>query len=439
GAAQFSNPRADLMMFFTERPTQTAVPVETGGAANVNAFQRSLAFGAKGSPVQVVYGHAAIATVRPEISGGEVTGYDLDQVRHIEQIRVNQGNQDRNLRSILPLSEWVVARRALIVEPILPANSSSNAVQASRAIPLAYFDGAGDNLASSMVQALPMDNVTVVSSGVSDNSPRAPDTIALDMASVLRIFDPNPAYDGDLLRVNDGLLAYMKRAERYVGSNSQRITYYRSGVALASPYNWRELGGNFNPAGTPPRATGTVDVRPVLDLLYPDNDVDGDGRAERDFRHFATAIPNPPAALRGNLNLQRLRACAWFQVEFLMPEDPRNAWDHPDGQARSGMPRWVSVPDGEYYMFVPDSRENRKLVEDQLPAKGPANVSKVAPNDTRLRQFGTVVPVAPNKDELASDRRVRMWPYAIRVTMRMFDGKGVLKDPITRTFEHWFD
>lgn len=445
-AAQFSNARADLMMFFTERPTQTAVPVETGGPANVNAFQRSLAFGAKGSPVQVVYGHAAIATVRPEISGGEVTGYELDQVRHIEQIRVNQGNQDRNLRSILPLSEWVVARRALIVEPILPPDSASaQNIALTRRVPSASFQGGNnaDPLASVLVQARPA-NAFSVAGGPS--SERAPDSIPFDMTTFLRILDPNPAYDAGSLRTADNSNADVSS---YFGNRTpEPATVRRSRVAQASPYRWRTQGATFSPnvvGGAPwqkfSNVNGFVDVDPVLDAFFPPDGVnaDGIGPEERSFRHFATAIKEPPAALRGNLNMQRLRACAWFQVEFLMPEDPRNAWDHPDGQARSGMPRWIAVPDGDYYVFVPDSRDNRTQLETQLPTPGQTNRWRAAPPNSRLQQFGVITPLPNGKDEELRDRRVRTWPYAVRVTMRMFDSKGVLKDPITRTFEHWFD
>jgi hypothetical protein len=32
-----------------------------------------------------------------------------------------------------------------------------------------------------------------------------------------------------------------------------------------------------------------------------------------------------------------------------------------------------------------------------------------------------------------------MWPYAIRVTVRVIDEKGRLDEPIVRSLVHWFD
>jgi hypothetical protein len=90
---------------------------------------------------------------------------------------------------------------------------------------------------------------------------------------------------------------------------------------------------------------------------------------------------------------------------------------------------------------VPDSDENRRLVESQIDATG-------APIDDRKRLFsfaqvipprGSTPPVDYGGSPSVSNRRVRMWPYAIRVTVRAFDQRNRLEQPIVRSIVHRFD
>jgi hypothetical protein len=157
----------------------------------------------------------------------------------------------------------------------------------------------------------------------------------------------------------------------------------------------------------------------------------------RDDRHFATVLNDPPADLRSNLGVQFLPGCAWFQVEFLMPEDPRNALDHPDQTQRSAMPRWVEVPDdGTTYVFVPDTSENRALIARD----GLDPLTRNVRPGTRLFDFKRVdTTLGPLEIDKLSNRRVRLWPYAIRVTVRVFDTHGRLAEPLVRSFVHRFD
>ena len=152
-------------------------------------------------------------------------------------------------------------------------------------------------------------------------------------------------------------------------------------------------------------------------------------------RHVATVLETPPADLRSNLGLYMLPGCVWFQVEFLMPEDPRNSLDHPDGFQRNDMPRWTEVNanpglGSTTYVFVPDTAANRDLVAALDP-----NAS--IPN--RLQDFALVDPnIMPNPNTVAN-RRIRMWPYAIRITVRVYDPKGRLDEPVVRSLVHRFE
>ena len=54
----------------------------------------------------------------------------------------------------------------------------------------------------------------------------------------------------------------------------------------------------------------------------------------------------------------------------------------------------------------------------------------------RLRHFALVNPAGPNT---ASNRIIRLWPYAIRITVRAFDPEGRLDYPIVRALVHRFE
>lgn len=384
---QFSDPRADLLMFFTMRPTASRVPAQLGGAA-LSPGQRALAYGAKVAPVQVVYGIAALAETTQQSDGT----YALSRIQHIQQIL---GAAPDPLRmSRLPLRSWRLARSARIVEQVDSAGLGS-------ANELAYSTQAA--------RALLTQTGTYVDTRGGTNSERAGDSVALDYRSFMSLFDPtNGAYP--------------------FNGNS-------SAVALASPYLFSATGQAY-PANTPPTVNSVLSLDPLYDTLFPDADIDGDGTNERTFRHFATIVADPPVPLRANADMEMVAGCGWFQVELLMPEDSKNSWSHPDGARRADKLRWVSVEPGETYVFVPDSAANRALIESQVDTSSPPLVV----NNTRLATFLPVTqPVPAGSQPRGSDMRVRCWPYAIRVTVRVFDPKGRLADPVVRSIEHWFE
>lgn len=203
-------------------------------------------------------------------------------------------------------------------------------------------------------------------------------------------------------------------------------------LAALSPYGVPPLG-----AWVPPQAlrwTGAADQAQLIwRVLYP-------GGIEQNH-HVATVIEQPPAALADNLGLHLAPGCVWFQVEFLMPEDPRNGLEHPLSDQRRDTPRWVEVENGQTYVFVPDSHENRQLIESQALA-APTNVDSLTGD--RVFTFKKLVP--DNLDlqpylglDTIDNRRIRMWPYAIRVTVRVIDQRGRLEQPILRSVVHRFD
>ena len=90
---------------------------------------------------------------------------------------------------------------------------------------------------------------------------------------------------------------------------------------------------------------------------------------QTELKHIATVLEDVPVNLRQNTSLHMLPGCVWFQVEFLMPEDPRNSLEYlPDPDlsdpnsvgSRSDMPRWYPVENGQTYLFVPDTQDNRE-------------------------------------------------------------------------------
>jgi hypothetical protein len=138
------------------------------------------------------------------------------------------------------------------------------------------------------------------------------------------------------------------------------------------------------------------------------------------------------------MGVHLLPGCAWFQVEFLMPEDPRNSLYYHDPEPsdsskyskRWDMPRWTEVEAGRTYVFIPDTAENRNHVAQLF-----ASSATGAP-DGRLRDFALVDPTGP---DTVDNRVIRMWPYAIRITVRVFDRQGRLEQPIVRSIVHRFD
>jgi hypothetical protein len=197
------------------------------------------------------------------------------------------------------------------------------------------------------------------------------------------------------------------------------------GLALARPYDF--------PSGPGWSLGGLVDgSRLINEVLYRN-------ATAASKHHIATVIEQPPADLRGNLGLQLLPGCAWFQVEFLMPEDPRNSRDHPDPTQRDDMLRWTEIEPGKTYVFVPDSDANRSLVADAY-RRGDFSTLKRASGGGRF-DFAQLYPPGPptSGQDTIQNRVIRMWPYAIRVTVRVIDEKGRLDEPIVRSLVHWFD
>jgi prepilin-type N-terminal cleavage/methylation domain-containing protein len=276
---------------------------------------------------------------------------------------------DRTQLSPIPASQWHLSRRALLVENRLPTGTTP-----PDTLPLMRWNrSAGEALALKQSQPL---------------SDYAGDSIDLHLDRILEQFSPNPSA---------GVLGVP-------GGNGP--------LATENPYvfsNWPGAMRNL-----------------LWDLLYL-------GGGNNPDRHIATVIENPPPELSANLSVQGISGCAWFQVEFLMPEDPRNSVDHPIADQRDDMPHWVELTPGQTYVFVPDTAENRALVAGQVDAGGAPDVG------TRLSLFGRVIPKGYVDLNTAANRKIRMWPYAIRVTMHLYDPQGRLDAPIVRSVVHRFN
>ena len=105
----YSDPRADIMMFFTQRAVPSAAP-------DPNQPNSAYARGVKLSPLEVVYGHAALG--EPVWSDADNRYYmplpDDPNIRHITETEVfNSSSQ----RSLIPAAKWHLTRRATIIEP----------------------------------------------------------------------------------------------------------------------------------------------------------------------------------------------------------------------------------------------------------------------------------------------------------------------------------
>ncbi len=363
---EYSDPRADILMFFTQRPSGSQSPP----VAPVDNFGRALQRGAQLSPVQVVYGHAALDTaVR---SGGSWAF--ADNLTHIE-------TSDPTNLSPLPVTRWHLARRATII------NDTSDLYQGSYAITALFFRG--------------------------NDRGTSPDNRTTAYPRILRCLATN-SFAGDTLDYP------LELALKMVSPQSPHIP------ARCSPYTF---WGTF-PSSLP--TWNPLERRILLSLLYP-----AAPAADPLYHHVATVIEQPPEALRDNLALDLVPGCAWFQVEFLLPEDPRNSRTSPLSDQRRDTARWVRVTPGSTYVFVPDTDENREYVQSQVGLAGLAD----QPNpNSRLSTFAQVVPPnAPyNGQNSVYNRIVRMWPYAIRVTIRVIDHNGRLDAPIERSIVHWF-
>jgi prepilin-type N-terminal cleavage/methylation domain-containing protein len=172
--------------------------------------------------------------------------------------------------------------------------------------------------------------------------------------------------------------------------------------------------------------------RQVRDVLY------FRGGAGENDRFIAAITPNPRADMASNLALAIAPGCVWFQVEFLMPEDPRNmaAYDTPDASdsdfsRRFDGPVWVPLPSetDQPIVFGPDSTQNRQLVGTAESGRLLRRREQFA--DVLLRDFPSVQQRIQN---------IRLWPYAIRVTIKVVDRNGNLgESPLERVIVHRFD
>lgn len=385
--AQYSNPRADLLMFFSQRSSSSRSPAEVP-VPNTNpppgqAFQYGLMEGTKTAPVRVMIGHAALA----RLTGG-MGNQAIDPVnaRDIEQT-------DHAALCPIPANRWQLVRQAALIEPI-PYVSSSNLsfTAATFRRLLTGLPGTGDNLNGW-------------------NGPRAGDSAPLALAEFFQALQP---FKNPVNNVNDPTTGIARARPYEFDPNSPRTTPL-TGV----DWNLR-----------PPSAGGSLSAHDLVQNIFFNP---GDANARTKHR-FALVVEDPPANLADNLAMERLPGCVWFQVEFLMPEDPRNslsaaailppALDSTQTYQRDDLPRWVSVPDGMTYAFVPDTSANRSVVEKETNAQ------------RRLDDFGfTTMPIGAANQPV---HPVRMWPYAIRLTFRVYDRLGQLDQPVIRTLVHRF-
>ena len=129
----------------------------------------------------------------------------------------------------------------------------------------------------------------------------------------------------------------------------------------------------------------------VCSLLYPNGDPT--------YHHVATVVEEVPVDLRSNMGVQMLPSCAWFQVEFLMPEDPRNSLDYASDPSvaaksrRSDMPRWTQVQADKTYLFVPDTEANRDLVAGKLISRDQPGMELAEEMVGALESFVTAIPM----------------------------------------------
>lgn len=369
---QYSDPRADILMFFTNRPLVSKAP-PTGIGLDPTSFEASLQRGVKALPSQIVYGHAALDTA---VRSGNTWTF-ADVLQHIER-------EDGDAAALSPLSatRWHLARRVALLDP--------NGVVINLQYPSDQFQN---------------NNYPRLWRCYSDDDARAADAaVYFNLAPYLRRFQPEGAPVGE------------------------------DPLVLRSPYGFSP--NNF--LQQPSLRWANNDRDEILNVLY--------ANGQEPYHHVATVIEQPPAALQDNLGLHLLPGCVWFQVELLLPEDPRNARDYPLSEQRHETPRWVGVEPDQTYVFVPDTPENRELLASQVYGPGSARPGRVLPLPNRLGTFAQVIPPGysramnlPHDGDTADNRNVRMWPYAIRVTVRVFDQRGRLDQPIVQSVVHRFD
>lgn len=358
----YSNPRADLLMFLSNRAVASAAPPDAAG----NRY----AEGGRFAPILAVYGHAALG----EPVWVPSSGYQFptnERLRHIEETISSGGHT----LSRIPANRWHLSRRATIIENVVAPK---------------YTFGVSGQYGDEWQR-------------ITRCEPTRPGA--------------SRAFAGDVAALNlDEFLADLGPGSMAVPGQIREW-----GPAILSPYD-ADAAGSWWALRT--RING---------LLY--------NRGDTRLHHVATVLTELPVELRSNLGVHMLPGCAWFQVEFLMPEDPRNSLDYSDPtpddpddwSTAADMPRWTTVEPGTMYVFVPDTQANRDAVGKQLIGTGEPD-----PNG-RLATFAKLDPRIDDRASAVSNRRVRMWPYAIRITVRVFDPRGRLAEPIVRTIVHRFE
>lgn len=388
---EYSDPRADLMMFITNRPQSSNAPLTGNFNGNPTSAAFAMQTGAKVAPVCVTYGHAAIANAVSD--GARFVPEPASAWKHIAA--TNRDNQ-----SIIPAQEWYLARRAILLinDPLANLRTISAGSWYETNLPGS----------SALLLGLPGQNT-----GGANNQVVAGDAV------VLRLRDDVPFSQAQF-----GLLDAFDPPANVVIPPQQD-------PAFVPPYTAFNASPRFR----------APDYDNLMRLMYPNPNEN----TASNFQHIATIIPNPPADLKENLSLQALPGCTWFQVEFLMPEDVRNNPQFRDpspddiftGPNPSDPLRWTSVDSGSTIVFVPDSARNRSQVSitpgsfDGDPVRG-------------YLAFGTLPdPVSPDVRVRNGDdptfKPIRMWPYGIRVTVRAYDPQGRLDQPLVRTITHRFN
>lgn len=369
----WSDPRADILMFFTNRAVRSQAPPLDPLPGSIGEIAAN---GAKFAPIQVVYGHASVGDavwgLGPNGGYGFPTETSLDQ----NGGHIQPGNNNPLTLSPQALYDWrLVRRQALFVPPTVgqPSKTGLNDLQEFRRLTWCHTQ-----------QTIPGDVVQ-----------------GFDFERVLAELNPN-------------------------GTNAA------AWPVMSSPYdpalaNWSSQGIGYD--------------RIIPTWLY------GPNTLSQAKRHIATVLRNVPVDLRSNLGLSPVQGCAWFQVEFLMPEDPRNSLGFVDptpvgapndSATPTDTPRWTAVEPGKTYVFVPDSFENRVALAGQVSDIN----SRFWKFGRRDQCFTSGVYNAALHTQLSDaipQRELRTWPYAIRVTVRVYDPKGRLDQPLVRSVVHRFD
>jgi hypothetical protein len=426
----FSDLRADQIMFLTNRPLASRAPA--WNVAPADHLGLALQNGTRFSPAFVTYGHAALAEAYYDSGQGRYLPQPPSQWRHINQRRAPNGAISNNPSdpSRVPAQQWVLARRQMIVidDPSWSADPGQNL------IPLPNWTADDTPDGGSILFGLGGSDAgagqTVFGAGQSLRN-AAGDAIRMNLT--MPSDSPPPPYFGP------GLLARLSRP--YSGLQPPaRVNPYPMPPGIVAP--------NSAAPAPVPNFAGNLRTQ-LLSLMYPNGD-DSGASTNLGPQTVAVAIPNPPPDLRANLNLQALPGCVWFQVEFLQPEDPRN---HPeyfdwtpenpsDNPNPSDAQRWVSVPNGAIWTFVPDTPENRQSILDGPSGSLERSWDDFGPLPRSIPAVsggpGGPPPVIGDAD-YRDYIRVRTFPYAIRITVRATDPKGRLAEPIVRTVVHRFD